>query len=362
MSVALFIVILVVLIVVHELGHLIAAKLCGMKAEEFGIGYPPRAMTMFEKGGTAYTLNWLPFGGFVKIKGEDGDEGGSDSFGSRPRIQQAFVLVAGIAMNLLLAWVLISSTLVMGVPRALSEEQLTQVSDARLVVSRLLPDSPAAQAGVQAGDTIVEVVREEDSYRGVSAEAFTTFVSEGGEAPLTLTLLREGETKTLSLSPRTGVLAEDAERAVLGVGVAAIGTITVPWWQAPLEGAVLTADLTGQVAVGLVSFFASVFTLSADLSEISGPVGIAGAVGDAAGTGIVALLMLTAIISINLALVNLLPVPALDGGRLLFVAIEAMLRRPLPSSVAGALNAAGFAFLILLMVAVTASDIWKLVS
>jgi regulator of sigma E protease len=123
----------------------------------------------------------------------------------------------------------------------------------------------------------------------------------------------------------------------------------------------ITWEVTKQTAVGLVHFFASVFTLSADLTQVSGPVGIAGAVGNASDSGISPLLTLTAIISVNLALINLLPIPALDGGRLLFVAIEAVTRRPMRPQVAGAINAIGFGFLILLMVAVTVSDIFKIV-
>jgi len=140
-----------------------------------------------------------------------------------------------------------------------------------------------------------------------------------------------------------------------------VGTLPVPWYRAPIDGAVFTWSITKQVAVGLTAFFGSVFTLSADWAQVTGPVGIAGVVGDAYDRGLIPLLTITALISVNLALINLLPIPALDGGRLLFVLVESIIRRPIPTIVTRGVNVAGFAFLILLMIAVTASDISKLV-
>src|SRR3989344_7036601 len=160
MSILIFIVVIVALIVVHEFGHFVAAKLSGMRVDEFGLGYPPRALVIAKKGETLYTLNWLPFGGFVKIYGEDGEQqagaGGRDSraFSSRPRILQAIVLVAGVAMNLLFAYVLITGALVVGTPRALTPEEVSRATDMALAVSGVLPGSPAARADFNIGDTI----------------------------------------------------------------------------------------------------------------------------------------------------------------------------------------------------------------
>ncbi|MGB4076302.1 MAG: site-2 protease family protein [Minisyncoccia bacterium] len=361
MGIIVFILVLIVLIVVHELGHFFVAKWFSMRVDEFGLGYPPKAMTLAKRGGTEYTLNWLPFGGFVKIYGEDGDADAPGSFTSKPRYMQALVLVAGILMNLVFAFVLISLTLAIGMPRALSDEEVRSAPDAVLAISRVVEGSPAARAGLLPGDRILEAVGE-TKFSEVSAEAFTAFVADEGASPITFSLLRAGEPLSLSATPEKGAIPEDKEKVGLGVGVAAVGTVPLAWWQAPYEGALITIEATKQIGLGLLAFFASVFTFSADLAAVSGPVGIAGAVGDASESGLAALLTLTAIISINLALINLLPIPALDGGRLLFVLIEALIRRPIPAAVAGAINAAGFAFLILLMLAVTASDVWKLVT
>lgn len=359
MTILLFLVVLVALIVVHELGHYFAAKWAGMKVEEFGIGYPPRALTYMKRGGTDYTLNWLPFGGFVRIKGEDGEAKGQDSFSEKPYFAQFLVVAAGIIMNLLFAWVILSIILFIGMPRVLTEAEAAAASDVRLVVSQVVPETPAEAAGLKPGDVVLGAAREQSAYEGTATAAFTEFIASGEGEPVTLTVRRGTEIVSLSALPKQGVVATDPDRYALGVGIATVGTIPVSLLEAPIEGAKLTYLATGQVAVGLASFFAGVFTLSADLSQVSGPLGIAGAVGDASTEGIVALLALTAIISINLALINLLPIPALDGGRLVFIVIEWITRKKIPANVTGAVNGIGFAFLILLMVVVTASDIWK---
>lgn len=365
MSILIFVLVLIALIVVHEFGHFLAAKWSGMRVDEFGLGYPPKAWGK-KIGETEYTLNWLPFGGFVKIFGEDPEPGkppAPRSFTSRPRILQAFVLVAGVAMNLLFAYVLISLTLGMGTTRALSDAEVPFAPDAVIAVASIVPESPAARAGLERGDAIIRAERDGEVFTGTDVVALTAFLG-AGDLPATTTLtLRSlaGQEREVEVTPEVGVIVADPERAAVGVGLAAIGTVALPWWQAPIEGARITWNLTIQTAVALAGFFASIFTLSADLAQVAGPVGIAGAVGDASADGVVALLTITALISINLALINLLPVPALDGGRLLFVAIEAVIRRPIPPVFANAINGIGFLLLILLMLVVTASDIFKIV-
>ncbi|MDB5189623.1 MAG: metalloprotease RseP [Parcubacteria group bacterium] len=365
MTIVLFILVLVVLIVVHELGHFIVAKICGMRVDEFGIGYPPRAWG-FKKGETEYTLNWLPFGGFVRIYGEDMQdkvEGTQDiarAFGSRPKIQQALVLVAGIAMNLVLAWLLLTATLALGTSRALTPEEMAIAKNPVLLVAGVLPGSPAAEAGLMPGDAITLATMGSRNYTTLDPVEFTKFIgSDTANEPLTIHVLRNDKPLTLTAQPRAGVIKDDPTRPALGVSVAAAGVIPVPLLQAPWEGLKITWEITKETAVGLWHFFSGLATFTADLSQVSGPVGIAGAVGSASSHGIAALLGLMAIISINLALINFLPIPALDGGRLLFVAIEAVIRRPLPAAASRAVNTVGFGLLILLMLVITAHDIFK---
>jgi regulator of sigma E protease len=371
MSIIIFILVLIALIVVHEFGHFIVAKLSGMRVDEFGIGYPPRAFTYAKKGETIYTVNWLPFGGFVKIYGEDGDEEpGRDTkraFANRPRILQSLVLFAGIGMNLLFAWILLSITLGMGTPQALSVEEAAKTPDAVLTVADVLPGSPAALAGLKPADAITEAHFGSESFTSYEPQVFTDFVAKdtAGE-PITLTVRRpDGDgTKTLTLTavPKTGTISGEPTRAALGVSIAPVGTLKVVWYKAPIDGALLTWGVTKEVGIGLIKFFGSIFTLSADLSQVSGPIGIAGAVGNASQQGIAALLSITALISVNLALINLLPLPALDGGRILFVIIEAITRRRIKPLIANIVNTAGFALLVLLMLVVTAHDVFKIFS
>jgi len=368
MTYLVFIPILIALIVVHELGHFFAAKLSGMRVDEFGIGFPPKVWGK-KIGETEYTINKLPLGGFVKIFGEDPVPGQPPlprSFGSKPLILQAFVLIAGIAMNLVFAWVLISATLLIGQPRALTPEEAAVTPGATLAIATVLPGSPAEEAGLMLGDTVLSIEGAGGRYTGVDGDGFIAFVSEHEAGlPLTLTVrTREGEEKQVVLASRPGVVAADPERAAIGLGVMPVASVKTPLLDVPAEGAAMTWDLTKQVAVALAAFFGSLFTFTADISQVSGPLGIAIAVGDASETGIVMLLMLTALISINLALVNLLPIPALDGGRLLFVLIEGVIRRPLPAKLANTVNTVGIGFLMLLMVVATVSDLiyripWK---
>ena len=369
MEILIFIIVLVALIVVHEFGHFVAAKLSGMRVDEFGIGFPPRALTFAKKGETEYTLNWLPLGGFVKIYGENGEqeagaEGGDPrAFTSKPRWVQAIVLVAGVAMNLLFAYVLITGALVAGTPRALSEDELGVARDARLIVANVLPGSPAHEAGLAPGDTILSAEDGHYLFEGIDPKEFTQFVAQGlGNATVALTVKHaNGDEETVFARPEKGVVSADPERAALGVEVAPVGVVPVSFGKALVEGAKLTWGATILTAQGLWHFFSGVFTLSADLSQVAGPVGIAGIVGGASAQGIGYLFSIMAIISINLALINLIPVPALDGGRLLFVAIESIIRRPINVSVARTVNAIGFLLLILLMVVVTTNDIFRII-
>jgi regulator of sigma E protease len=356
--------VLVALIVVHELGHFAVAKWSGMRVDEFGLGYPPK-LAGWKRGETEYTLNALPFGGFVKIFGEDLESDGLASpraFSSRPRILQGATLVAGIVMNLLFAYLLITIALALGTTRVLEGDEVARASNASLAIASVLPGSPADKAGLAPGEIILEIQGVGGSYASAGAEGFTAFVGEHQEDSLLLLTLKNanGTVRDVSLEPAPGLIPGDPERRALGVGLATIGVIKEPLLHAPVAGLGYAVEAVKETAVGLFRFFADVFTFHADLSQVSGPVGIAGAVGDASHAGLASLLSITAIISINLALINLLPIPALDGGRLLFVIIEAITRRPIKPVVANVVNTAGFGFLILLMLVITAHDVLKL--
>jgi regulator of sigma E protease len=361
MSILIFIAVIVALIIVHELGHFIAAKLSGMRVDEFGLGYPPRALTIAKIGETEYTLNWLPFGGFVKIYGEDGGEG-SRAFGTRPRYLQAIVLVAGVAMNLLFAYVLITSALIMGTPRAISDGEIATAKNVELAIANVLPDSPAARAGLLPGDSIMSAQDAVEEWHAADPKSFSAFVARSEGNQITLSVKHDGAEQSVTAIPVAGIVSSDPARYALGIEVGTIGTAPLSFAEAITEGASLTWETTLMTAKGLAHFFYGIFTLSADLSQVSGPVGIAGVVGSASAQGMGDLFSIMAIISINLALINLIPIPALDGGRLLFVLVEGILRRPIKPSLVQAMNTVSFVLLILLMLIVTAHDIFKIVS
>lgn len=359
MGILTFIVVLVALIVVHEFGHFIVAKWSKMRVDEFGLGYPPKLWGK-KIGETEYTLNALPFGGFVKIYGEDADatsKDGARAFTNRPKILQALTLLAGVAMNVLVAWLLLLIVLTSGAPRALTPEQVPNATNPELTVTYVVPGTPAADAGLKAGDVLVEGVYGNTSFGGADVDSFVNFVGGATDTEVSLIVDRGDEELELFITPEEGIVEG---QGAIGVGLAVVGSIDLPFHETLIESVVVTGILLKDITIGIVTFLYQAITLSADFSQVAGPIGIAGVVADAGENGLIPLLSLTALISLNLAVINLLPVPALDGGRLLFVAVEAIIRRPIPPAVAQTANTVGFLLLILLMIVVSVSDIGKL--
>ena len=366
-----FLVVIIVLILVHELGHFIVAKLSRMRVDEFGFGLPPRALTMGRIGETDYTLNWLPFGGFVRIYGEDGTDSDVDpavkakAFSSKPRILQALVLIAGIVMNLLFAYILIVASLTVGNQQILTYGQEDGAKDISLMFSATLPGGPADKAGIMAGDEIknAEIIEKNigigyDQNNPLGLTALISSDSVGD--PMDFTILRGSKTINIIVTPKTHVIAAAPNQPAIGVAIVEVGIVKTPILESFKDGVFVFWNMLSQTAGGLYQFFKGIVTFKADFSQVSGPIGIAGVVGQATASGLGELLTLTALISVNLAIINLLPIPALDGGRLLFVIIEAVIRRPLNPKVAERVNMVGFALLILLMIAVSAHDIFRL--
>ncbi len=362
MFIILFLAILAVLILVHEFGHFIVAKRLGIRVDEFGLGFPPRLFGV-KRGETTYSINWIPFGGFVKIFGEDPDEtsiSGPDaarSFVNKPRLAQAAVLVAGIAFNLLFAWALLSVGYMSGMPAALGSETVGTVTNVEVAITAVEPGTPAATAGFLPGDRIETLEAEGKVITAESIEAVQEFIVQVGAAPITIGLVRDGKTEEVTVTPREGIVPD---RLAIGIAMDAIGVVRLPVHLALYHGALTTGDLFVQTIVGFGTLLSDTFRGQADLSQISGPVGIAVFVGDAAAFGFIYLVRFVAFISINLAVINLLPFPALDGGRLLFVLIEAIKRSPIKPTVANTVNAIGFIILLGLMLFVTYGDIVRL--
>lgn len=362
MSVILLIIVLGVLIFVHELGHFLIAKWAKIRVDEFAIGFPPR-LASFTRGETRYALNLIPFGGYVKIFGENPDEASLDahatnSFARKSRWIQAAVLVAGVTFNILFAWFLFSVSFMSGFPSIVTDENRQHIADPQVVVTSILSDSPAAEAGLKIGDAVHTLTRDELAVlTEPSIEGVQNFIATYGDGPITMTVLRDDLPVTLTVTPEAG-LVEDAP--AIGIAMNVVGEMQLGFFAAIAEGARTTFAMMRDIAVGLGSFIIDIFTGNAAFDQVSGPVGIAGLVGDASQFGFIYLLGFTAFISLNLAVLNMIPFPALDGGRLLFVLIEGVTRKTIKPSVANTINAVGFALLLLLMVVVTVSDVLKL--
>ncbi len=362
MHILIFIAVLFVLVLVHELGHFFVAKKAKMRIDEFGIGFPPRLFS-FKKGETLYSLNAIPLGGFVKIYGEDseGAEKDADSaraFNNRPLLAQALVLVAGVTANILLAWLLFSIVFAVGMKTSVTEEDAT--AQAQLMVLSVMPGSSADVAGMTPGDVLTHVSNENGRLaEKLYPSTVSSFIQENGAVSVRVDA--NGVEKRYELVSKSGLVDGEPERKVVGITMGLIEEVSRPIHVAVYDAGIHTLLSIKAITVGIATLLVDTVLMRADFSQIAGPVGIAGLVGDAASMGLTSLLVFTAFISLNLAVINMLPFPALDGGRLLFVAIEAVTGRPVPSRIAQYANAVGFFLLILLMVLVTYNDILRII-
>ncbi len=360
MSLVIFILLLTLLIVVHELGHFSVAKLFNIKVEEFGIGFPPRLLK-FKKGETTYSLNLLFFGGFVKIFGENHNEAANNprSFAGKSRVVQAAVVAAGIVMNLLFAWLALSAGYMVGIPVSVEHTGFGTVQDQKVLVVGIIPDSPAAKSGILPSDTVTHTATGvTEGPAQANAKEVRAFIAAHQEESIILTVDREGEEKTFIVRAAEGLI--DGRKAV-GVQIDDVGILKLPIHLALAQGALLTYDMTLSTVEGLGTFFYQIFAGKADFGSVAGPIGIAGIGAKAVSNGFQAAVTLVALISINLAVINVLPIPGLDGGRLLIIIIESVIRRPVPEKFSIAITIAGFALLITLMVVVSYHDIARLI-
>jgi regulator of sigma E protease len=374
MSVIIFLIILAILVLVHEFGHFIVAKKSGIRVDEFGLGFPPRIFGWKPKNSeTTYSLNIIPFGGFVKIFGENPDKDsieGHDSKRSmvhKPKYIQVAVLLAGIIFNIIFAWLLISFGFMMGLPSSLAGDQGQVIENSHVVVTSILATSPAGHANFKIGDKILFVSAGVQSAKNphpdviqgdqVTISNVQKIIADHQNDTLLFLDQRGNQNISVSVVPAKGIVPG---KKAIGISMDNIGTLKLPFFKALWKGAFLTYDLTKLTAISIVQFIYHAIIGKADFTQVTGPVGIAGIVGDAQQLGFIYLLSFTAFISINLAVLNLIPFPALDGGRVLFVLIESLKRSPIKPQIANAINTIGFALLILLMIVVTYHDILRL--
>lgn len=367
-TILIFIIILGILVFVHEFGHFIVATKTGMKVDEFGFGFPPRLFGLQKIGGrwkiiwghkppldlsqTVYSINWIPLGGFVKIVGENNDhEQDPRSFINRPFWARLATLVAGVVMNVILAWVLVSVGFSVGLPVAFDASVKlpagSTLSHPQIAVIDVVKNLPADQAGLKPNDIIVAV----DNNFFTKVEDLQSYVKQHAGASLDFEVQRGRQGLHVQIN---SVANPPPGEGPTGIELSSVGKLRFPIYRAFWEGAKTVAS---QIA-GIFSGLYHLFTSGAGFASLGGPVKIAQLTGQVAGLGFIYLLQFTAFLSLNLAVLNILPFPALDGGRVLFLVIEKIRRKRNNQKVEQIVNTAGFVFLLLLMAAVTVKDIF----
>lgn len=356
LTVLAFIIILGVLVFVHELGHFLVAKRTGMRVEEFGFGFPPRLFSV-KKGETVYSMNLIPLGGFVKIFGEDGEEkNNTRSFAAKPLGQRTVVLLAGVGMNVGLTMMLLSLGYTIGLPTAVADDLV--VSNAKVQIIEVAAGSPAEAVGLRLGDIILGATSASGQLTEASQVTAVQNYIDANKGQEVVLLLKRGQAEhQVKITPRA---SPPSGEGAMGVALVRVAKMTFPWYRAIWEGVKETLSLIWLIISSLAYLIWQFFSTGRGAGQVVGPVGIFSITGQAAQMGFIYLLQLTALLSVNLAIVNALPFPALDGGRVLFLVIEKIKGSPVSETVEKAVHTAGFAFLILLMVVITFKDIVRL--
>ena len=366
LTILIFIIILGLLVFVHELGHFLVARWNGIRVDEFGFGFPPRLFGVIKNasgkyelvwgnkempsGETVYSLNWIPLGGFVKIAGEDGhDASDPNSFAGKSAWTRIRVLAAGVFMNFLFAWFLISIVFMLGLPQPIEPADHGKFADAKIQVLAVGKGTPAETMGLSMGDAIVSI----------NGEAITTLEqvsglisSHKGQA-ITVVVDRFGKPLTLTGTPRTEYPATEG---ALGISFSETAVVSYPWYEAIYRGAIATYDITLAILGAFGMMIASLFGGAKTALDVTGPVGIVYLTKQMSDLGLPYLLQFAALLSINLGIINILPIPALDGGRILFILIEKLKGSPVSHRVEGMIHQIGFILLLVLMLLVTVRD------
>lgn len=366
LTVLIFIILLGLLVFVHELGHFVTAVRNGIRVDEFGFGFPPRMFGVIKddagkyrlvwgnkempSGKTVYSLNWIPLGGFVKIAGEDGhDTSDPNSFASKSAWVRIKVLGAGVVMNFLFAWFLISIVLMLGMPQPIEPSERGQYPNAEIQVLSVGKGTPAEAMGLSMGDAIVSINGEKIH----SLERVSQIIGENKGKSISIDVDRFGQAFSLSGTPRTEYPASEG---ALGISFSETAVVSYPWYEAIYRGAIATYNITMAILEAFGKMIASLFGAEKAALDVTGPVGIVYLTKQMSDLGLPYLLQFAALLSINLGIINILPIPALDGGRILFILIEKLKGSPVSRRVEGMIHQVGFMLLLLLMLFVTVRD------
>lgn len=363
LAIIVFIIIIGLLIFAHEFGHFITAKIMGVKVEEFGFGFPPRIFGI-KKGETIYSLNWIPIGGFVKMLGQsdfdskDHLETKKDprSFLSRKVWQRAIILASGVGMNFLLAAIIISIGFMIGLPSAIGEDipAHAKVKDQKIQILMVEKDSPAENVGLKSGDAISSI----DGIRFNTADQMRNYIIQNPGKNILVDVQRGSETEDLDVKLRDSF---PEGQGPLGVSFAETGLVSFPWYLAIYNGFKATGELTVQIIIAFGKLIGGLVSTGKVAGAVAGPVGIAVLTSQATKLGFAYILQFTALLSINLAIINILPFPALDGGHLFFLVIEKVRggKGKKAIKIENFIHLIGFVVLIGLVILVTYRDIAK---
>lgn len=388
MTILLFIAILAILVLAHEFGHFIVAKKNGVRVEEFGFGFPPRIWG-WKKGETLYSINLLPLGGFVKLTGEDGEskienrpEGKqasngagksriaeiSDpkSFAAKSKRARAGIISAGVLFNVLLAVPILSFVLWWGAPTALDNVHLRgaqqcappRCTDLGIFVAFVEPGSPADLAGLKIGDRLQKIEKNGAILEANSTQELHDFIFASKGEEILITISRGEEEKIIAALPR---IKHKENQGALGIIMQKAAIVRQPWYLAIWHGIQMTFSLVIAVAIAIALFLWELISGQGGLEMVSGPVGIYFLTGDMYRLGLSFFLNFVATISVTLAVINILPFPALDGGRLLFLGIEAVRGKPISYKISNWTHIIGFVILIFFALIITYSDLQKFI-
>ena len=342
-----FFAVLFILIISHELGHFLSAKKLGVKVLEFGFGIPPKLWGK-KLGETIYSINWLPFGGFVRLFGEEGEETGTGSFAGKSKKARLLVIVAGVLSNLILSVVVFSVVYwVNGIPRASGQVKVLEV----------VAESPAQVAGILAGDKISFV----DGQSVSDTTSFIAAIDEKKGKKVKLVLERDGGEKNITITPRAQAVEGQGP---LGVVISSSEIYYPPYYARPFWGVYFgfkESVMWGKnILGGLGNMFINLFRGEVP-KGVTGPVGVAAVVVENARGGWLATVHLIGILSVNLAILNILPFPGLDGGRALFIALESVIKRKTLRKFESYFHTIGMYLLLLLLLVITFVDVKKLI-
>lgn len=357
LGVLVFIGILLALVLVHEWGHFAAARRLGVSVEEFGFGFPPRAWAKKIKG-TEYSINWLPLGGFVRLKGEDTAIKAPDSFSAQSPYKRGVIVVAGIVMNLLLATILLAIVSGVGFRQDISQglPNGVTISKTEHAVVAIVSDSPALNV-LEVGDKILAI----DNNSFGDLPSLQNYIKHATGA-MVVSVERNGEIVDETVTPALIESSEIGAFYGLGIQLQSSALVQVPWTKALGYGTKLTVTAFTSIATTFYTLFTGAFFSGVTTVDVAGPIGIAAMTGNIVDMGWVVVLQFAALLSINLAFINLLPIPALDGGRLAFIVIEIIRRKPISSHYESVVHRVGFTLLLLLIISVTVLDVSKLLN